>query len=145
MGEFFGSLRAIFSCRVRKTVFALFEHGTSTDSRWRSVITVKQILIGIQDLLDQPNPSDPAQIDAYQFFIQDSPEYKRRVRQSANEIEAEIQASVLQWLTDAANVRQQQTQSMQSVRSSKSLVETGCSEAEQCSMIKSMPRVFSFV
>ena len=70
---------------------------------------------------------------------------KQVIRQSANETEAELQASVLQWLTDAANVRQQQSQSMQSVRSSKSLVETGRSEAEQCSMIKSMPRVFSFV
>ncbi|KAL4286156.1 hypothetical protein AHAS_Ahas19G0058000 [Arachis hypogaea] len=27
---------------------------------WRPAITVKQILVGIQDLLDQPNPADPA-------------------------------------------------------------------------------------
>lgn len=66
---------------------------------------------------------------------------KQVIRQSVNEAEAELQASVPQWLTDAANVRQQQSQSMQSVRSSKSLMETGCSEVEQCSMIKSMPRV----
>jgi hypothetical protein len=31
---------------------------------------VKQILVGIQDLLDQPNPSDPAQTDGYQLFVQ---------------------------------------------------------------------------
>ncbi|KAL9265795.1 SUMO-conjugating enzyme SCE1-like protein [Drosera capensis] len=33
------------------------------DSGWRPAITVKQILVGIQDLLDSPNPSDPAQTD----------------------------------------------------------------------------------
>lgn len=31
---------------------------------------MKQILVGIQDLLDQPNPADPAQTDGYQLFIQ---------------------------------------------------------------------------
>lgn len=68
---------------------------------------------------------------------------KQVVRQNVNESEADLQASVPQWLTDAANLRQQQLQSMQSVRLSKSLMETGCSEVEQSSsMMKSMPRVF---
>eukprot|EP00850_Spirogloea_muscicola_P019885 SM000201S05941 [mRNA] locus=s201:134355:135465:- [translate_table: standard] len=40
------------------------------DSGWRPAITVKQILIGIQELLDAPNPADPAQTDAYTLFIQ---------------------------------------------------------------------------
>ncbi|KAL5679050.1 hypothetical protein ACJX0J_005435, partial [Zea mays] len=40
------------------------------DSGWRPAITVKQILVGIQDLLDQPNPADPAQTDGYHLFIQ---------------------------------------------------------------------------
>ncbi|KAL6220395.1 PREDICTED: SUMO-conjugating enzyme SCE1 [Fragaria vesca subsp. vesca] len=55
------------------------------DSGWRPAITVKQILVGIQDLLDQPNPSDPAQTEGYHLFIQDSTEYKRRVRQQAKQ------------------------------------------------------------
>ena len=38
------------------------------DTDWRPAITVKQILVGIQELLDQPNPNDPAQTDAYQCF-----------------------------------------------------------------------------
>ncbi|PWA68413.1 SUMO-conjugating enzyme Ubc9 [Artemisia annua] len=42
---------------------------------WRPAITVKQILVGIQDLLDSPNPADPAQTDGYQLFIQVSPHY----------------------------------------------------------------------
>eukprot|EP00252_Welwitschia_mirabilis_P025011 TRINITY_DN765_c0_g1_i2.p1 TRINITY_DN765_c0_g1~~TRINITY_DN765_c0_g1_i2.p1 ORF type:complete len:169 (-),score=26.44 TRINITY_DN765_c0_g1_i2:335-841(-) len=39
------------------------------DYGWRPAITVKQILVGIQDLLDQPNPADPAQTDAYHLFV----------------------------------------------------------------------------
>lgn len=31
---------------------------------------MKQILVGIQDLLDQPNPADPAQTEGYHLFIQ---------------------------------------------------------------------------
>jgi ubiquitin-protein ligase len=31
---------------------------------------VKQILVGVQDLLDQPNPADPAQTEGYHLFIQ---------------------------------------------------------------------------
>ncbi|CAK7347507.1 unnamed protein product [Dovyalis caffra] len=48
------------------------------DYGWRPAITVKQILVGIQDLLDQPNPADPAQTDGYQLFVQDPAEYRRR-------------------------------------------------------------------
>ncbi|KAK7406517.1 hypothetical protein VNO78_08144 [Psophocarpus tetragonolobus] len=55
------------------------------DSGWRPAITVKQILVGIQDLLDQPNPADPAQTEGYHLFIQDAAEYKRRVRQQAKQ------------------------------------------------------------
>uniref|UniRef100_A0A0E0MA54 UBC core domain-containing protein n=2 Tax=Oryza TaxID=4527 RepID=A0A0E0MA54_ORYPU len=58
------------------------------DSGWRPAITVKQILVGIQDLLDQPNPADPAQTDGYHIFIQDKPEYKRRVRVQAKQYPA---------------------------------------------------------
>lgn len=36
----------------------------------RPAITVKQIRVGIQDLLDQPNPAEPAQTDVYEPFIQ---------------------------------------------------------------------------
>lgn len=31
---------------------------------------MKQILVGIQDLLDQPNAADPAQTEGYHLFIQ---------------------------------------------------------------------------
>ncbi|KAF3656307.1 SUMO-conjugating enzyme UBC9 [Capsicum annuum] len=58
------------------------------DSGWRPAITVKQILVGIQDLLDLPNPDDPAQTDGYQLYMQDTVEYKRRVKQQAKQYPA---------------------------------------------------------
>mmetsp|Transcript_24621 Transcript_24621/g.50853 ORF Transcript_24621/g.50853 Transcript_24621/m.50853 type:complete len:163 (-) Transcript_24621:291-779(-) len=46
---------------------------------WRPAITIKQMLIGIQDLLDTPNPNSPAQSEAYQLFVSDRKEYEKRV------------------------------------------------------------------
>jgi len=50
---------------------------------WRPAITIKQVLIGIQDLLDDPNPNSPAQSDAYQLYTNNKPEYRRRVKLEA--------------------------------------------------------------
>mmetsp|Transcript_70439 Transcript_70439/g.223181 ORF Transcript_70439/g.223181 Transcript_70439/m.223181 type:complete len:160 (-) Transcript_70439:100-579(-) len=48
---------------------------------WRPAITVKQILLGIQELLDTANPNSPAQSDAYMIFQNNRGEYNRRVRE----------------------------------------------------------------
>ena len=53
------------------------------DEDWRPAITIKQICVGVQDLLDNPNPNSPAQSEAYELFTRDREEYKRRVRQEA--------------------------------------------------------------
>jgi ubiquitin-conjugating enzyme E2 I len=50
---------------------------------WKSAITVKQILLGVQDLLNNPNPKSPAQEDAYRVFINDKSAYEKRVRTQA--------------------------------------------------------------
>jgi len=50
---------------------------------WRPAITIKQILLGIQHLLSEPNASDPAQAEAYSIFTTNKTEYERRVRQQA--------------------------------------------------------------
>lgn len=55
------------------------------DGDWRPAISVKQILVGIQDLFDQPNELDPAQTEGYQLFVHDKEEYKRRVRLQAKQ------------------------------------------------------------
>jgi ubiquitin-conjugating enzyme E2 I len=51
------------------------------DEAWKPAITVKQILLGIQDLLDEPNVDSPAQAEAYNLFKRDRDAYDRRIRQ----------------------------------------------------------------
>ncbi|XP_055338040.1 SUMO-conjugating enzyme UBC9-like [Paramacrobiotus metropolitanus] len=53
------------------------------DKGWRPGITVKEILLGIQDLLVNPNERDPAQADAYNIYIRSREEYDRKVREQA--------------------------------------------------------------
>ena len=38
---------------------------------------------GIQDLLTSPNPDSPAQREAYEAFVHNQAEYKRKVREQA--------------------------------------------------------------
>ncbi|UZJ51174.1 hypothetical protein CBS101457_000494 [Exobasidium rhododendri] len=60
------------------------------DKAWKPAITIKQILLGIQDLLDSPNPDDPAQADAFELFKRDKVQYERRVRQQAKEMAGSV-------------------------------------------------------
>ncbi len=53
------------------------------DEQWRPSITVKQILLGCQELLDTPNEKSPAQSEGYVMFTQRLDDYKRRVQQQA--------------------------------------------------------------
>ena len=48
---------------------------------WRPNITIKQILLAIQELLDHPNIKDPAQEEPYKVYMRDVKEYEERVRQ----------------------------------------------------------------
>ncbi|KAL8504897.1 hypothetical protein ACS0TY_016187 [Phlomoides rotata] len=50
---------------------------------WRPNITVKQLLVCIQDLLDLPNPDSPANSYVCRLFVDRREEYKERVRQLA--------------------------------------------------------------
>ena len=53
------------------------------DQGWRPAITIKQMLIGIQDLLDNPNDKDPAQLDALKLYQSDIVAYKAKIRDQA--------------------------------------------------------------
>ena len=53
------------------------------DDDWKPGITIKQILLGIQTLLDNPNALSPAQQEAYTLFMSNKPEYTRRVKEQA--------------------------------------------------------------
>ncbi|OCF61306.1 ubiquitin-conjugating enzyme E2 I [Kwoniella mangroviensis CBS 10435] len=55
------------------------------EKNWKPSITIKQIVLGVQDLLDNPNIGDPAQIDAYQMYKNDKNAYEKRVKQQAVE------------------------------------------------------------
>jgi hypothetical protein len=50
------------------------------DEAWKPAITIKQILLGIQDLLDDPNPDSPAQAEAFNLFKKDRQGYEKRIR-----------------------------------------------------------------
>ncbi|KAK6795147.1 hypothetical protein RDI58_008600 [Solanum bulbocastanum] len=61
----------------------------NTGLGWSPAITVKQILVGIQELLDEPNPSSSAQFECHKLYVQkDKTEYKKRVRVQAKQYPA---------------------------------------------------------
>lgn len=53
------------------------------DKGWKPSITVKQILLGIQDLLNNPNLGDPAQREPFILCRDDKKAYIKRVQQEA--------------------------------------------------------------
>jgi len=52
---------------------------------WRPAITIKQILLGIQSLLDEPNLNSPAQAEAYNMLKKDKQAYEKKVRSVVKE------------------------------------------------------------
>ncbi|ORM41231.1 SUMO-conjugating enzyme UBC9 [Babesia sp. Xinjiang] len=80
-------------CKFRPVLFHpnVYPSGTvclsilSEEKDWKPSITIKQILLGIQDLLDNPNPLSPAQADPYLLFVNNREEYNARVRKQALE------------------------------------------------------------
>ena len=50
------------------------------EEAWKPAITIKAILLGIQDLLDDPNPESPAQAEAYNLFKKDRAAYEKKVK-----------------------------------------------------------------
>ncbi|KYO00139.1 SUMO-conjugating enzyme UBC9 [Plasmodium gaboni] len=55
------------------------------DEDWKPSITIKQILLGIQDLLDNPNPNSPAQAEPFLLYQQDRDSYEKKVKKQALE------------------------------------------------------------
>lgn len=56
------------------------------DEDWKPSITIKQILLGIQDLLDNPNPMSPAQEKPFKLFQTDLNEYIKKVKEQSLEM-----------------------------------------------------------
>lgn len=55
------------------------------EEAWKPAITIKQILLGVQDLLNDPNPESPAQAEAYNLFKKDRNEYEKRIKRVVRE------------------------------------------------------------
>ena len=51
------------------------------DEDWRPNLTIKQILLGIQDLMNNPNPNSPAQQEPYLIYTRNREEYNKRIRE----------------------------------------------------------------
>ena len=60
------------------------------DKGWSPSITIKQILLGIQTLLTEPNIQDPAQEAAWVSFRDDKKEYERVVRAYVERLRATL-------------------------------------------------------
>ena len=52
----------------------------NAEQGWRSDFSVAEILVSIQALLNNPNPSSPAQLEAVILFTEDRAEYISRVK-----------------------------------------------------------------
>mmetsp|Transcript_10237 Transcript_10237/g.26816 ORF Transcript_10237/g.26816 Transcript_10237/m.26816 type:complete len:155 (-) Transcript_10237:381-845(-) len=78
-------------CQFKPVIFHpnIYPSGTvclsllAEDKDWRPSVSVKQILLGIQNLLDNPNIDDPAQRDPYILFKTDKAKYEEKVRAEA--------------------------------------------------------------
>lgn len=55
------------------------------DEGWKPAITIREILLGIQSLLDEPNQDSPAQAEAYTLYKKDRAAYERKVKQVVRE------------------------------------------------------------
>ena len=53
------------------------------DEDWKPSLTIKHILLGIQELLNNPNASSPAQAEPYQLYTRQREDYEKRIRQQA--------------------------------------------------------------
>jgi ubiquitin-conjugating enzyme E2 I len=60
------------------------------DEQWRPSITLKQILIGVQDLLNNPNEKSPAQSEAFMDYTQRRRRYEANVKDQVKKYPCKI-------------------------------------------------------
>ncbi|BAM80559.1 Smt3-conjugating enzyme E2 [Cyanidioschyzon merolae strain 10D] len=61
---------------------------------WRPSISVKAILLGIYELLKEPNPADPAAEEPYKLFVRNRAGFDARVRQEVARLNVLADAQV---------------------------------------------------
>lgn len=72
---------------------------------WKPTITVKEILLGLQVLLDEPNLESPAQTDAYNCLRLHPADYNTKVREVVEANRSEVFESRLQTLVRSGEFR----------------------------------------
>lgn len=55
----------------------------NAEEGWKPAITVKQILLGIQELLDNPNTASPANGDAHEMYVKSRSSYDSKIKKIA--------------------------------------------------------------
>lgn len=83
-------------CKFEPAIFHpnIYPSGTvclsllDAEKDWAPQITIKQILLGIQELLNAPNIDDPAQAEAYTVYRQDKEAYAEKVKEQARKYAA---------------------------------------------------------
>lgn len=58
------------------------------DKGWKPQITVKQVLMGIQFLLNEPNFQQPAQAEAFALYTQSQFSYEQKIKEQAKKMAA---------------------------------------------------------
>jgi ubiquitin-conjugating enzyme E2 I len=72
----------VFSCG-QVCLSILKDENEENRNGWRPAIKLKQILMGLQDMLDTPNPLSPANSAAAQLFVKNKSEYSKKIKAQA--------------------------------------------------------------
>ncbi|CAI2380647.1 unnamed protein product [Moneuplotes crassus] len=60
------------------------------DEDWMPSISIKEILLGIQNLLDHPNPDSPAQTEPYYLYVDNPARYAQTVKDQIKKISVKV-------------------------------------------------------
>jgi ubiquitin-conjugating enzyme E2 I len=63
---------------------------TNAEKGWKPSITLKQILLGVQELLDTPNCGDPANAEASTLYQKQRQKYQEKVREQARRFATDV-------------------------------------------------------
>uniref|UniRef100_A0A914YZ65 UBC core domain-containing protein n=1 Tax=Panagrolaimus superbus TaxID=310955 RepID=A0A914YZ65_9BILA len=59
-------------------------------NKWNPLITIKHLLIGIQEFLNKPNPGKPVSAEAHRIYVKNEEIYKKRIRNEALKFHADV-------------------------------------------------------
>jgi len=72
---------------------------------WTPLMTVESLLVSIQSLLDDPNPSDPLNIEAAELFLRNRSAYNKRAREGFHSMTKAHRADPFAYLQESRDGR----------------------------------------